>query len=321
MAPRVKARFIEPMLLLRTDMLPDDAARWEYELKFDGYRAVAVKTGGRLQLRSRHNNDFSGRYPAVLRGLSRMPDETVIDGELVAIDEAGRPSFSALQNSVSSKTHILYYVFDVMVLSGRDVKTKTLEERRRLLEKHVLPKLDEPARYAGGFDAELRDLIASVKAQGLEGLVAKRRGSKYQPGLRSGAWMKMRVNREHDFVIGGYTVGTNTFDALIFGYYDGNRLIYVARTRNGFTPAVRGQLFRKIRLLGIPDCPFANLPEERSGRWGQGLTREKMKDCRWLKPELVARVQFLEWTGDNHLRHSRFVALREDTPAKDVMRD
>jgi bifunctional non-homologous end joining protein LigD len=321
MAPRVKARFIEPMLLLRTDMLPDDAARWEYELKFDGYRAIAFKTGGRLQLRSRHDNDFSARYPAVLRGLSRMPDETVIDGELVAIDDAGRPSFGALQNSVSSKTPILYYVFDVMVLSGRDVKTETLEQRRRLLEKYVLPKLDEPARYAGPFDAELRDLIASVKAQGLEGLVAKRRGSKYQPGLRSGAWMKMRVNREHDFVIGGYTVGTNTFDALIFGYYEGNRLIYVARTRNGFTPAVRGQLFRKFHRLEIPDCPFANLPEERSGRWGQGLTREKMKDCRWLKPQLVARVQFLEWTGDHHLRHSRFVALRDDTPAKDVTRD
>jgi bifunctional non-homologous end joining protein LigD len=146
MAPPVKARFIEPMLLLRTDMLPDDAARWEYELKFDGYRAIAFKTGGRLELRSRHNNDFATRYPAVLRGLARMPDETVIDGEIVAIDDAGHPSFNALQNSVSSKTPILYYVFDVMVLSGRDVKTNTLEERRRLLEKHVLPKLDEPAR-------------------------------------------------------------------------------------------------------------------------------------------------------------------------------
>jgi bifunctional non-homologous end joining protein LigD len=321
MAPRVKARFIEPMLLLRTDMLPDDAARWEYELKFDGYRAIAFKTGGRLELRSRHNNDFATRYPAVLRGLARMPDETVIDGEIVAIDDAGHPSFNALQNSVSSKTPILYYVFDVMVLSGRDVKTNTLEERRRLLEKHVLPKLDEPARYGGVLEAELRDLIASVKAQGLEGLVAKRRGSKYQPGLRSGAWMKMRVNREHDFVIGGYTAGTNTFDALIFGYYEGNRLIYVARTRNGFTPAVRGQLFRKFRPLETSECPFANLPEERSGRWGQGLTREKMKDCRWLKPQLVARVQFLEWTADNHLRHSRFVALREDLPARDVTRD
>jgi DNA ligase D-like protein (predicted ligase) len=321
MAPLVKARFIEPMLLLRTDMLPDDAARWEYELKVDGYRAIAFKTGGKLHLRSRHNNDFSSRYPAVLRGLARMPDETVIDGELVAIDDAGRPSFNALQNSIASKTPVLYYVFDVMALSGRDVKSKTLEDRRELLERHVLPKLDEPVRYLGPFDAGLRDLIESVKAQGLEGLVAKRRDSQYQPGLRSGAWMKMRVNREQDFVIGGYTVGSRTFDALIFGYYEGKRLIYVARTRNGFTPVMREQLFRKFRPLEISDCPFANLPEERSGRWGQGLTKAKMADCRWLKSELVARVQFLEWTADNHLRHSGFVALREDKPARDVTRE
>jgi DNA ligase D-like protein (predicted ligase) len=321
MAPRVKARFVEPMLLLRTDTLPDDTARWQYELKFDGYRAVAFKSGGKLNLRSRHDNDFSRRYPAVMKGLARLPDETVIDGEVVAIDDDGRPSFNALQNSVASKTPIFYYVFDVMILNGRDVRTKTLEARRQLLERNILPKLDEPVRYMGAFDAELRDLIASVKAQGLEGLVAKRRGSKYQPGLRSGAWMKMRINQGQELVIGGYTVGTNPFDALIFGYYEDDRLIYVARTRNGFTPLMRAQLFRKFRSLETSECPFANLPEARSGRWGQGLTKEKMKDCRWLKPELVARVEFLEWTADNHLRHSRFSGLREDKPARGVSRD
>jgi DNA ligase D-like protein (predicted ligase) len=321
MAPRVKARFVEPMLLLRTDKLPDDTGRWQYELKFDGYRAIAFKSGGKLNLRSRHDNDFSRRYPAVMKGLARLPDETVIDGELVATDDDGRPSFNALQNSVASKTPIHYYVFDVMIFNGRDVKTKTLEARRQLLERHILPTLDEPARYMGAFDAELRDLIASVKAQGLEGLVAKRRGSKYQAGLRSGAWMKMRINQGQELVIGGYTIGTNTFDALIFGYYEGDRLIYVARTRNGFTPVMRAQLFRKLRSLEISECPFANLPEARSGRWGQGLTKEKMRECRWLKPELVAHVEFLEWTADNHLRHSRFSGLRENKPARDVTRD
>ncbi|HEX2445784.1 MAG TPA: non-homologous end-joining DNA ligase [Vicinamibacterales bacterium] len=321
MAPRVKARFIEPMLLLRTDKLPDDVTRWQYELKFDGYRAIAFKTGGKLHLRSRHDSDFSRRYPVILKGLARLPDETVIDGEIVAIDDDGRPSFNALQNSVASKTPILYYVFDVMTLNGRDVKSKTLEARRELLERNILPKLDEPIRYMGAFDADLRDLVESVKAQGLEGLVAKRRGSKYLPGLRPGAWMKLRINQGQELVIGGYTVGTKTFDALIFGYYDGDRLIYVARTRNGFTPAMRAQLARKFRSLEMTECPFANLPEARSGRWGQGLTKEKMKDCRWLKPELVARVEFLEWTADNHLRHSRFSGLREDKPAREVTRE
>src|SRR3981189_2873839 len=108
----------------------------------------------------------------------------------------------------------------------------------------------------------------------------------------------MRVNRAQEFVIGGYTVGTKTFDALVFGYYEGDRLIYAARTRNGFTPVVREQLFKKFRGLEIKNCPFVNLPEARSGRWGAGLTAAKMKDCRWLKPSLVGQFEFVEWTPD-----------------------
>jgi hypothetical protein len=118
--------------------------------------------------------------------------------------------------------------------------------------------------------------------------------------------------------VGGYTVGANTPDALVFGYYDGGRLMYAGRTRNGFTPIVRQQVFKKFRGLAIKECPFANLPEAKSGRWGAGLTAAKMKDCRWLKPVLVAQIEFLEWTGDNHLRHTKFVALRDDKPAEQI---
>jgi bifunctional non-homologous end joining protein LigD len=317
---RVKAGFVQPMLLLRTDKLPDDLTRWSYQLKFDGYRAIAFKTGDTVHLRSRNDNDFTHRYPAVVRGMSKMPNDTVIDGEIVALDDDGRPSFSALQN-VTPGTPLVYYVFDVMVLNGRDVTGNTLEERQTLLERKVLPYLADPVRYTGELHASLRDLIHSVKAQGLEGLVAKRRTSKYEPGLRSGAWMKMRVNRGQEFVIGGYTLGTRTFDALVIGYYEGSRLIYAARTRNGFTPATRGQLFKKFARLETTECPFANLPEAKSGRWGEGLTLAKMAECRWLKPELVGQFEFVEWTPDHHLRHSRFVAVREDKPARDVRRE
>jgi DNA ligase D-like protein (predicted ligase) len=320
MASRVKAGFIEPMLLRRTDTLPDDAARWEYQLKFDGYRAIAFKTGGKVYLRSRNDNDFSVRYPTVVRGLAKLPDETVIDGEVVALDRDGRPSFNALQNSAATAS-IVYYVFDVMVLAGRDIKAETLDARCRLLERTVVPKLADPVRYTGELKASLADLIHSIKAHGLEGLVAKRRDSRYEPGLRSGAWRKTRINRGQEFVIGGYTIGAKTFDALIFGYYDGDQLIYAARTRNGFTPALREQLFKKFRPLETAECPFANLPETRSGRWGQGLTKAKMADCRWLKPVLVGQFEFLEWTGDNHLRHTRFIGLRDDKAARDVRRE
>jgi len=321
MVARAKARFLPPMLLLPTDRLPDDPAKWEYQLKLDGYRAIAFKSANTLRLRSRNDNDFSGRYAAVLRGLAKLPDETVIDGEIVALDAEGRPSFNTLQNSVGSPARIVYYVFDVMVLAGRDVSRETLTTRRELLERKVLPTLAEPVRYVGVLDASLRDLIHAVKTQGFEGLVAKRRDSRYESGLRSGAWMKMRINRGQEFVIGGYTIGTRTFDALVIGYYENGRLMYASRTRNGFTPALRQQLFKKFRSLEIADCPFANLPEARSGRWGQGLTKAKMADCRWLKPELVGQFEFVEWTADNHLRHTKFVALRDDKRAQDVRRE
>jgi len=320
MPPRVKAGFIPPMLLVRTEKLPEDTTRWAYQLKLDGYRAIAFKTGGKVYLRSRNDNSFNDRYRAVVRGLSTMPDETVIDGELLALDENGRPSFSALQNYGSSATPVIYYVFDVMVLKGRDVMAKTLEARRELLEQAVLPTLAEPVRYAGELKAALRELVHSVKAQGLEGLVAKRRDSRYEPGQRSGAWMKMRVNRGQEFVIGGYTLGTRTFDALVIGYFEGDDLIYASRTRNGFTPAIRQRLYTIFKPLEISTCPFANLPEAKSGRWGEGLTKAKMADCRWLKPVLVGQFEFVEWTQDNHLRHTRFIGLREDKAARDVGR-
>jgi bifunctional non-homologous end joining protein LigD len=317
----MKIGFLEPMLLQPTEKLPENRDRWLYELKLDGYRAIAYKSGGAVRLRSRNNKDFDARYPAVVRGLVGLPDETVIDGEIVALDDDGRPSFSALQNYGSAATPIVYYVFDVMVLAGRNVMAEPLEARRALLERHIVPKLAEPVRYSPELDATLRDLVHSVRTLGLEGVVAKRRDSRYESGLRSGAWMKMRVNRGQEFVIAGYTLGTKTFDAIVIGYYAGGQLLYVARTRNGFTPLIREQLFKKFRRLEILDCPFTNLPEAKGGRWGQGLTLEKMADCRWLKPELVGFFEFVEWTPDNHLRHAKFVALRDDKPAHAVRRE
>src|SRR5215213_1024464 len=289
MPAKAKGRFIDPMLLLRTDSLPNDGDRWEYQLKFDGYRAFAFKSGGKIHLRSRNDNDFSIRYADVMKGLAKLPDETVIDGEVIALDDDGRPSFNILQNYGSSKAPVLYFVFDVMVLAGREVMREPLETRRELLEKKILPKLGEPVRYAATLDASVPVLIESVKTQGFEGLVAKRLNSQYEPGLRSGAWQKMRVNRGQEFVIGGYTVGAQTFDALIFGYYEGDRLIYAARTRSGFTPVVRTQLMKRFKGLERKTCPFRNLPESKSGRWGTGLTLAKMADCRWLEPVLVGQ--------------------------------
>jgi len=252
-------KFIEPMLLAPATALPE-GPNWAYEVKLDGYRALAIKTNGKVQLRSRNDKNFNTRYPVILRALAGLPDDTIVDGEVVALDDAGRPSFNLLQNFGSSMTSVVYYVFDVMVLNGRDVMSEQLSARRKLLQQQVLPMLHEPVRESLILEASLADLIPAVRAQGLEGLVAKRQDSRYEPGQRSGTWQKMRINQGQEFVIAGYTVGTRTFDVLIFGYFENDRLVYVGRTRSGFTPAVREELFRSMKAFEIDVCPFVNLP-------------------------------------------------------------
>jgi bifunctional non-homologous end joining protein LigD len=155
---KLKARFIEPMLLLRTEKLPEGVG-WLHELKFDGYRALAIKTGGRLQFRSRNDNDFGARYPAILRALVPMPDETVIDGEVVELDPEGRPSFNLLQNYGSARAPLHFFIFDVLILKGEDVMGGPLVKRWQLLENHVLPKLDDPIRYSPILSGSLEDLF------------------------------------------------------------------------------------------------------------------------------------------------------------------
>jgi ATP-dependent DNA ligase len=201
---------------------------------------------------------------------------------VAVLDADGRPSFKLIQNHQSLKGTLVYFVFDLLVFKGKSVMNQTLDERKAFLEKSIVPKLREPLRYMHPVEGSLDDLIDLVKAHGMEGLVAKRRNSKYEPGERSGAWEKMRVNQGQEFVIGGYTPLGKSFDELVFGYYENGKLRYASRTRNGLTPSSRLELLKKMKPLHIKECPFANLPEKIPGRWGAGLTAAKMKDCIWL---------------------------------------
>jgi DNA ligase D-like protein (predicted ligase) len=318
---KTHASFMPPMLLLSSQTLPE-GRDWLYELKLDGYRALALKTRGKVQLRSRNDNDFTARYRHIAEALKPLPNETVIDGELVAFDTSGRPSFNALQNYGSSSAPVFYYIFDLLVLAGNGVTREPLEVRRALLETKILPKLTALAlRPPPVLEGTLENVLHVVRTHGLEGLIAKRRDSVYESGQRSGVWRKMRVHQGQEFVIGGYTPSCRSFDALIFGYYDSGKLMYAARTRNGFTPRVRRDVFAHVQELKTMVCPFANLPEESTGRWGQGLTVAKMVECRWVRPVLVGQFEFVEWTPDNHLRHSRFVGLRLDKDPDNVTRE
>lgn len=308
------------MLLLSSAALPE-GDNWVYEPKLDGYRALGIKSDGAVRLRSKNNKDFSRKYPAITEALHGLPEETVIDGEIVAFDEFGKPSFSALQNYGPTHRAISYFVFDVLILEGQNVMVESLAKRGNLLRARILPNLQDPIRECLQFNVPLPHVIDAVRELGLEGVVAKNLAASYEPGRRSGSWRKMRINKGQEFVIGGYTRGPKNFDAVIFGYYEGSRLLYAGRTRNGFTSSLREKLYQQFHKLEISDCPFANLPEKREGRWGLGLTIEKMKDCRWLQPKLVGEFEFVEWTPDNHLRHSHFRGLREDVTAHAVRRE
>jgi len=171
------------------------------------------------------------------------------------------------------------------------------------------------------FEASAATMLESARAQKLEGVIAKRRDSRYEPGKRTGAWVKHRLNSGQELVIGGYVPGAHGVDAVVVGYYCGSELMYVARVKNGFVPATRGQVFEKLRSLVVPGCPFVNLPEKHKGRWGDGLTADDMKKCVWVQPEIVAQVEFSEWTESDHLRHSKFAGLRQDKNPRTVVKE
>ena len=155
----------------------------------------------------------------------------------------------------------------------------------------------------------------------MEGLIAKRTDSAFESGKHSGRWVKLRVNQSQEFVIGGYVPLSGSFDSIAIGYYDGDDLICAARVRSGFIPESRAKVFKLFRGLEIDKCPFANLPEPREGRWGEGFTAEDMAKGRWLRPRLVVQVDFAEWTAANHLRRPKFIALRDDKEPSEVRRE
>ncbi len=297
--PRTQASFIEPMECLSVSKLPE-GSQWVWEIKLDGYRALAVKSGSGVTLFSRRRKSLNRQFPSIVEALVNLPEGTVVDGELVALDDSGRPDFNLLQNFRAEASRIHYYVFDLLCWRDRDLTHLPLVERRALLKSLVVVQ-DKRIRTWDYVEAAPKDLLSAVREQGLEGIIGKQKDSHYQPGKRSGAWIKYRVNRGQEFVIGGYFPGPHGFDSLIVGYYDGDKLMYVARTRNGFVPASRRQVFSKLKHLVTPTCPFANLPETRRSRFGEELNAEKMKKAVWLTPEAVAQMEFLEWTEADRL--------------------
>ena len=318
--PKARLDFIKPMLALAVEHLPS-GADWQYELKLDGYRALVIKNRGVVTLFSRRGNDLNRPFSGILAAFSFLPDDTIVDGELVVLDNEGMPSFSALQHSRFTPDALHFYAFDLLAYQGKDVRKLPLVERRRLLEGYALKGMRDPVRLSEVFNASPDELIAAAKKTGLEGVIAKRGQSRYESGERSGAWVKYRTNKGQELVVGGYKPGTNGFEYLLVGYYEGRDLIFIAKIRNGFTPALRREIARNFARLRTSVCPFANLPEPASARRGEAITKEVMPKLQWLRPKLVAQIEFTEWTKGNHLRHSRFIALRDDKDATEVIKE
>ena len=315
----VKINFIEPMYALPVRTLPE-RQNWLYEIKFDGYRCLAGKDAGGVKLWSRRGNDFTSQFPAIAKACNALPPGTLVDGEIVAIDDNGRVSFNMLQHHRSQASAIRFYVFDILALSGRNLLKESLLKRRDTLTDAMRPirKTSSVVDISKAIAAPADDLIRAATELGFEGVIAKRQDSLYESGKRSGAWVKYKINKGQDFVIGGYTPG-NPFDAVIVGYYQDEKLLYAGKVRAGFVPYVRWEVIAKMKAVNAEVCPFVNLPEKKRTQWA--LTKDEMQNCQWLKPNLVAQVEFTEWTQDGHLRHASFLGLRDDKEPGEVIRE
>jgi DNA ligase D-like protein (predicted ligase) len=257
--PKAKIRFIEPMYALSVEKLPE-GKEWLYEVKFDGYRCLAGKDSAKVTLWSRRENLFTKQFPQIARACERLPQDTLLDGEIVALDESGRVSFNLLQHYRSKAQALLFYAFDVLIYRGRSLLKVPLGTRREALSEIFKDVNAGLVSLSETIDAAPADLMRVAREFGFEGIIAKRKDSYYEPGKRSNAWVKYRINRGQEFVIGGYRLG-NPIDALIVGYYQDGKLLYAAKIRNGFVPHLRREVATRLKDLEIDACPFANLPE------------------------------------------------------------
>lgn len=316
--------FVEPMKAKLAAAPP--RGDWIYEIKFDGWRAIALKGGSQARLLSRNQQDFGAKFPEIMESIAALDgQDVVLDGEIVALDEKGRSSFQLLQayDIGQERPAIFFYAFDILQLNGHDLKNLPLMERKSKLQ-NLLKNPPGVIRYSAPLGNDLEPLLKQVRLLGLEGLIGKLAGSVYEPGRRSGSWIKLKLVLQQEFVIGGYTDPEGSrkyFGSVIVGFYEGDNLLFAGKVGTGFNDALLRRLFSRFTKIARASCPFANLPVPRGNKWGQGITASEMKDCHWVEPQIVCQVKFSEWTRDDRLRQPVFLGLREDKDAKEVVRE
>ncbi|HEU5313087.1 MAG TPA: non-homologous end-joining DNA ligase [Candidatus Udaeobacter sp.] len=323
--PSAKARFIEPMKAKLVGE-PPATGDWIYELKFDGIRLIGVKRGEKVSLLSRNENELTARFPEIVEAIKALPTgECVIDGEVVALDEEGRSSFQLLQarEMEGRKTPVYFYAFDLLQIDGKSLVSLPLEARKNILER-LCADAGDPIRYSGAIGGDAKRLLEEVKRRGLEGIIGKQRNSVYEPGRRSGAWIKLKCVNEQEFVIGGYTPPQGSrkyFGAILVGYYENEKLVFAGKVGTGFTVKSLSMLYKKFQRETRDDCPFVDLPSKQNGQWVQDITPSMMRKMHWVNPVLVCEIKFAEWTRDKKLRAPVFLGLREDKKPTEVVRE
>jgi bifunctional non-homologous end joining protein LigD len=310
-APSGQVGRYRPMLATLADRVPDGPG-WLFEVKWDGYRALGYLTGGEARLISRNGNDLTERFPSIARAMPRATKSpsAVVDGEICALDEQGRPSFSAMQQGKAG-TPIVYEVFDLLEVEGEPLVDLSLSERRARLEA-LLDGRNTTVRLSEAF-ADGHALYGAASEQGLEGVIAKRADCPYRQGKRTREWLKIKTHGRQEFVIAGYTKGqgrrTGRFGSLVLGVWRGAELSYVGNCGTGFSDHDIDELLARLRPLEQKESPFLVVPK---------MPKVKRSDVLWVKPELVCEVEFVEWTHDGRLRAPSFQGLREDKPAREV---
>jgi bifunctional non-homologous end joining protein LigD len=300
---------VEPMLASLVDR-PFSREGWLFEIKWDGYRAVASKKDHKVTLYSRNGKDFSGHYPPVFEALHKLEHDVIIDGEIVVLDAQGKPHFEWLQNwRTKPQGHLVYYAFDLLWAEGRDLRTMPLEIRKQLL-KVVLS--DSPhLRFNDHLPVAGESLFEHMRKLGLEGMVAKRADSPYREGVRSTDWLKVKTVARQEVVIGGYTQprgGRKYFGSLLLGVYENGNFVYVGHSGGGIPDETRRELLHELRRYERHTSPFAVQPVPNA-------------PVHWVRPTIVAEMSFAEWTSDGSMRHPKYEGLRPDKKAHDIHRE
>jgi len=300
---------ISPMLATLIEK-PFDGEGWFFEVKWDGYRAIAEVVKNNVRLYSRNDKTLNGRFPALIDALETLPFDAVLDGEVVVLDEAGKAWFQLLQNHLRTGEGLLaYYVFDVLYLNGHDLRNIPLRRRKSILAQ-ILPDIPN-IRISGHVEEKGISFFRAVQKNGVEGMMAKNAASIYQSGARSREWLKIKNTLSQEAVIGGFTAPRGSrkhLGSLLLGVYEGHELLYIGRSGGGFTEDELAGMYAKLKPLITKTSPFQSSPKTET-------------PATWVKPELVCEVRFSEWTDEGYMRQPVFLGLREDISSFDVRRE